>query len=169
MTFIATKSGERKEARTMAAIYRALPNFAEADRISSVMPRGTRISVEITLRSSDTEMIDVHCDDQPGAVAAALAAVDQLQDRGADSPPVDVDEEELPWGVYGVVYYTWRGNDFVQAGCDNNITNQHVRWLKSGQSPLARNEVAVVTCRSQPGGCTIYGSVEMRQAWLDLD
>jgi hypothetical protein len=169
MTYIATKSGERKEARTMAAIYRALPDFAEADRISSVMPRGTRINVEIILRSFDTEIIDVHCDDQPGAVAAALAAVDQLQDRGADCPPADVGEEGLPWGVYGVVYYTWRGDDFVEAGCDNNLINQYVRWLMSDRSPLARNAVAVVTCDSQPGGCTIYGSDEMRRAWLDRD
>lgn len=68
----------------------------------------------------------------------------------------------LPYGSYDILFYSATASGVRRlAACDREVDDQYVRSLS-----VRRREVAVATCRSQPGGATIYGSEAARAIWV---
>lgn len=76
--------------------------------------------------------------------------------------PIRIDDVEgTPQGVYDVTYYYVR-NGKVRAArdFDRNVGEAYVTRIR-----LEPHEIARARCCSQPGGCTLFGSLAAQAAW----
>lgn len=72
----------------------------------------------------------------------------------------EVKPEGMPMGVYDVMYYRVHGARVVPLKTfDRDVSDNYLPRVES-------DEIAVMTCKSQRGGCTIYGSPAAKEAWL---
>jgi hypothetical protein len=74
---------------------------------------------------------------------------------------VEESQHGIPWGSYGVTYARVQGGAVIdEAGYDRDVSYEYVTRLR-----LQPNEVAFAVCNSSPGGCTVFGSAETRDAY----